>query len=248
MSEVNPPGLKIVGQGLHADAGALDVLRAAPLFTDLTPTELHYLAQRAERHRFAAGESIFAAGDECPGLWIVAAGQVRVYKSSPSGREQVLTMEGPGSTVAELPVFDGGNYPASASAACESVLWFVHKHHFHALCQEHPAVALKVLRVVGRRLRGLVAIIEELSFTTVRSRLVAMLLRLSRNAGRDAEGRIVFTLLVNNQEIASHIGTVRELVSRNMSRLQAEGLISLEGRQVTLLDPDALAGLLESGE
>ena len=91
------------------------------------------------------------------------------------GREQVLSIDGPGSSIAELPVFDGGNYPASVTAIDDATLLFVSKQDFQALCLAHPQVALKVLRVVGARLRRLVGIIEELSFTTVRHRLASFL-------------------------------------------------------------------------
>jgi len=79
-----------------------------------------------------------------------------IFKSSSDGREQVLSIDGPGSYVAELPVFDGGPYPASASAADDVTVLLVRRQAFHALCLAHPQVALKVLRVVGARLRRLV--------------------------------------------------------------------------------------------
>ena len=119
----------------------------------------------------------------------MASGHVRIFKTSASGREQVLNIDGPGSTVAELPVFDGGDYPASVAAVEDAVLLFVSKHDFRDLCLTHPQVALKVLRVVGARLRRLVGIIEELSFTTVRHRLAALLLRLANREGKPAGGR-----------------------------------------------------------
>jgi CRP/FNR family transcriptional regulator len=89
--------------------------------------------------------------------------------------------------------------------------------------------------MVGLRLRRLVGIIEELSFTTVRHRLAALLLRLAREAGYRS-GRAHFELTVSNQELASQIGTVRELVSRNLSRFQAEGLIHMEGKSISIPD------------
>src|SRR6185312_4740325 len=168
------------------------------------------------------------------GLYVVEAGNVRIFKSSAAGREQVLAIEGPGSSIAELPVFDGGNYPASTSAVSDSTLLFVSKNDFQALCLEHPRVALKVLRVVGARLRRLVGIIEELSFTTVHQRLSAFLCRLANREGKPASGGVVFTLPDSNQEIASQIGTVRELVSRNLSRLQSAGIIDIDDRQITV--------------
>jgi CRP/FNR family cyclic AMP-dependent transcriptional regulator len=232
-----------------AKDGAAEVLRRVPLFADLSETEINFLAQRAVPRHFAPGELIFSEGDVCPGLFMIESGHVRIFKSSPSGREQVLAIEGPYSSVAELPVFDGGNFPASTAAVDEVRLLFVSKQDFHSMCLVHPKVALKVLRVVGKRLRTLVTIIEELSFTTVRSRLISMLLRLARESGKGASGGAVqITLPASNQELAAHIGTVRELVSRNLSRLQAQGLIRMDGREVVIPSVDALQEQLEGAE
>lgn len=215
-------------------------LAKVPIFSGLTESELAFLAQRTVSRRYSAGEMVFGEGEPCLGLYVVESGQVRIFKSSPGGREQVLSIDGPGSSIAEVPVIDGGPYPASAIAVEDSTLLLVGKQDFQALCLAHPQVGLKVLRVVGSRLRRLVGIIEELSFTTVRHRLAAYLFRLSQNSGRrTAEGTVV-SLPVNNQELAAQIGTVRELVSRNLSRLQAEGLLRIDGREVTLRNLEAL--------
>src|SRR5208283_1048393 len=100
-----------------------------------------------------SGQSVFGEGEPCSGLYVVESGHVRIFKSSANGREQVLSIDGAGSSIAELPVFDGGNYPASVTAIDEAKLLFVSKQDFQALCLAHPQVALKVLRVVGARLR-----------------------------------------------------------------------------------------------
>jgi CRP/FNR family transcriptional regulator len=215
--------------------GRAAVLGRVPIFSDLSEAELKFLSDRAVTKRYATGELIFSEGDPCAGLYVVESGDVRIFKTSAGGREQVLTVEHAGSSVAELPIFDGGNYPAAASAASDCVLLFISRNDFRGLCLEHPEVALKVLRMVGLRLRRLVGIIEELSFTTVRHRLAALLLRLARDAGK-ASGRAQFKIEASNQELASQIGTVRELVSRNLSRFQAEGLITMEGKNITIPD------------
>jgi len=216
------------------------------MFAGLADPELSYLAQRAVPRRFSAGETVFGEGQPCTGMYVVESGSIRIFKTSAAGREQVLGIDGPGSSVAELPVFDGGNYPASVTAMTDCTLLFIAKQDFHNLCLAHPQVALKVLRVVGGRLRRLVGIIEELSFTTVRHRLVALLLREAKQAGKQTARGLEFTLPVNNQELAAQLGTVRELVSRNLSRLQSEGLITIEGRNVTVLNLKALEAELES--
>src|SRR5580692_2973560 len=211
---------------LTPSAPAVAILKKVAIFSGLTEQEFAFLTAHVVPRKCSAGELIFGEAEPCTGLYVIESGNVRIFKSSAGGREQVLSIDGPGSSIAELPVFDGGGYPASAQAVSDSTLLFFSRPDFQALCLQHPEVALKVLRVVGGRLRRLVGIIEELSFTTVRHRLVALLLRLGQHGTSTAAG-IEITLPASNQELAAQIGTVRELVSRNLSRLQAEGLIRM---------------------
>jgi CRP-like cAMP-binding protein len=221
---------------------AAAVLKKTPLFAGLTEAELRALAARATNRKFDRGQLLFGEGDPCAGLFLVASGKVRIFKLSAAGREQVLAVEGPGSSFAELPVFDGGNYPAAASALEDTEVLFISRKDFQNFCREHPDVALKVIAVVGGRLRRLVGIIEELSFTTVRQRLIAMLLRLAAESGTASKEGVRVELTMCHQDLASGLGTVRELVSRNLSRLQAEGFLEVEGRKIVIKD---IAGLKE---
>lgn len=228
------------------DAAALAILKKVSVFSGLTEPEFSFLASHVLQRKYASGELIFTEGDECAGLYVVQSGNVRIFKSSAGGREQVLAIDGPGSSIAELPVFDGGSYPASAQAVSDSTLLFFSRQDFQTLCRQHPDVALKVLKVVGARLRRLVGIIEELSFTTVRHRLIALLVRLGKTEGiRNGDG-ISLTLPANNSELAAQIGTVRELVSRNLSRLQAEGLVAIDNRKLVLPSLKRLEAELEA--
>jgi len=224
------------------------MLAKVQIFSGLTESELSFLAQRAAPRSYSAGQSVFGEGEPCSGLYVIESGHVRIFKSAANGREQVLSIDGPGSSIAELPVFDGGSYPASVTAIDEAKLLFVSKQDFQALCLAHPQVALKVLRVVGARLRRLVGIIEELSFTTVRHRLASFLLRLAQKEGKRSAAGVEITLPASNQELASHVGTVRELVSRNLSRLQAEGMLQIDGRTVTISNLKALEAETDSPE
>ena len=104
------------------------------------------------------------------------------------------------------------------------------------MCLQHPEVALKVLSVVGQRLRQLVGVVEAVSFGSVRQRLARTLLEFGNSQTRTAS----FPLPATHQELASRLGTVREVVSRNLSRFQSEGLIRIEKRQVKLIDPEGL--------
>ncbi len=204
------------------------------------------LAARTVRKLFSTGELIFSEGEPCNGLHIIARGKVRIFKTSMGGREQVLAVNGPGESVAELPVFDGGPFPASAIAVEDVELAFISRRDFNAYCLEHPEVALKVLSVVGARLRHLVGIIEELSFTTIRQRLISSLIKLAQSEGRTTARGVEFQLPATHQELANQLGTVRELISRNLMRLQAEGLLDVDARQIVVKDMKGLSALLDA--
>jgi len=224
----------------------MTILGATALLGALSEPQLKLLAARTARKRYSAGTLLFSEGETCSGLYIVAQGRVRIFKTSASGREQVLSVEGPGATVAELPVFDGGVYPASVIAVEDVEIVFISRRDLHAYCMEHPEVALKMLAVVGARLRRLVGIIEELSFTTIRQRLASMLVKLAQTQGVKTGHGIEFRLPASHQEIANQLGTVRELVSRNLTRMQAEGLLEVDAREVVVKDLQGLTAVLES--
>ena len=230
-------------------------LKAVPLFADLDDRQIETLAQRAVVRRAEPGELLFAEGDPCMGLYVIVSGAVKILKESAQGREQVLAIERKGGVVAELPVFDGGPYPASCVPLEPSLLLFISKQAFRLCCQQDPELTLKVLASVGKRLRHLVGIIEELSFLTVRTRLAALLLQIvqeqapqkaanSFSAGAKAREGVArktaeplrVPLRMTQQEMAARIGTVRELVSRNLGRLQAEGILRLEGHTLVIED------------
>ncbi len=213
----------------------LTTLVGIPLFASLNETEIQALAQRAVERRFAPEEMLFWEGEPCAGIFLIVQGSVKIFKTSPGGREMMLALDTAPCTVAELPLFDGGPYPASVRAVEPVVALFVNKAEFQQVCRQYPEVALKVLAVVGRRLRHLVGVVEAMTFGSVTQRLARLLLDRSKQAASDE-----FELPLTHQELASRLGTVREVVSRNLARFRAEGLLRIEGRQVLILDRPGL--------
>ncbi len=220
-------------------------LRGVDLFRTLSEDELSAIGRLMAMCQLDAGQLLFNEGDPCEGLYVVESGAVKIFKTSASGREQVLTIESSGGMVAELPVFDDGPYPASCQAVEDSLLLFLSKADFRSICLESPPLALKVLATVGGRLRRLVGLIEELSFTTVRQRLAGFLVRRAETEGVESELGARLTLPANH-EIGAEIGTVRELVSRNLSRFQAEGLVEMRGKEIQIRNLEALRAEIES--
>ncbi len=209
------------------------VLRQIPLFGSVSPAEIDALAGRAIDKRFAPGQVLFQEGEECAGLYLLGRGSGKIFKISSAGREVMLAIESAPSSVAEVPMFDGGPYPATVSAVDEVEAFLITKPDFQAVCRQHPDVPLKVLAVVGARLRTLVRVVESVTFGSVRQRLARALLEFGLHAD-------TFPLPVTHEELAFRLGTVREVVSRNLSRFQAEGLIEIRKREIRLLDRPGL--------
>jgi CRP/FNR family transcriptional regulator, cyclic AMP receptor protein len=201
------------------------------LLAGLTDREVRALAQRAVERRYPADAMLFWEGEECAGMFFIVEGSVKIFKTSTGGREMMLALEAAPSTVAELPLFDGGPYPASVRAVEPVVALVLNKRDFYQVCRQYPDVALKVLAVVGRRLRHLVTVVEAMTFGSVTERLARLLLDTANQAGGDE-----FELALTHQELASRLGTVREVVSRNLARFRAEGLIRMQGRQLRIHD------------
>jgi len=210
------------------------------LFSALSETELQAVASHAFRKTYAPGELIFLEGEPCEGLFLITKGAVKIFKSSVSGREILLTMEPAPASIAEIPVFDGGNYPASAAAVDEVTTYLILKADFQRLCRENPDLALKVLTVVGKRLRALVTMLHQVTFGGVRQRLAQTLLDFEEQNGGSP-----FTLRETHHELALRLGSVREVISRNLGRFQAQQFIRTTGREITILDR---AGLQHEAE
>jgi CRP/FNR family cyclic AMP-dependent transcriptional regulator len=212
-----------------------DLFSQIALFAGLTPEEVDLMASQAAEKHYSAGQTLFYEGDPCSGLFILAFGRIKIVKTASSGREIMLAIEAAPSSVAEVPVFDGGPFPATVVALEDVTAYHLSKQHFQQVCRQHPDVAIKMLAVVGRRLRQLVSLVENVTFGSIRQRLAKAILDFHAEAGSPA-----FTIPVTHEELALRLGTVREVVSRNLGRFQAEGFLRLNRRDAEILDIAAL--------
>ena len=215
-------------------------LTRTKLFEELDGNALRLLAERAVEKRFRKDEVLFVAGDEAHGLYVIVEGAVRAFRVSLDGREQVIHVERAGATIAELPVFDDGTYPSTAAAEEETTTLFIDKRDVRHLFLEHPEISLAALKVLAGRLRRCAELVEALSLREVGQRLARFLLSEARRNGTRAENGISMHLTQTNQQIASRIGSVREVISRAFTRLQHEKLIIVEGRRLIIPDEAAL--------
>lgn len=210
-------------------------LEEIAFFQGLEDEHLDALAAMASSRRYARGETIFSEGQEAGGLYAVLSGLVRIYKTSLSGKEQILHVFGPGELFAEVAVFRNASLPANAQALEHSDILFIPRRGFIERIRATPDMALDMLALLSLRLRSFVAKIEDLSLKEVPARLAAHLLLLQVSQGGEA-----VRLDLPKGQLASLLGTIPETLSRILKKFSEAGILETDGRTVRLLDKDGL--------
>jgi CRP-like cAMP-binding protein len=228
-------------------ASRITTLQHTELFGCLAAEELADIAQRAAELHFKKGEMLFLSGEQAKGLFVVANGQIRVFQQNAEGREQVMHIDTAGSVVAEVAVFDGGPYPASAISEVDLDVLFIDKRDVHDFCRKYPTLALQALKLMAQRVRKHAQLVESLCFHEVGQRLAFFLLTTAQYAGSPMRDRVEFHLPLSHHEIAIRIGSVRDVVARAFVRLKHDGLITAEGHEVTIPDVRALKRYADAG-
>lgn len=211
-----------------------DFLKSLPYFTALGTEEIAQIEKAILEHSFAKGEVLFLESEPCRGLYIVRSGRIRIFKSSLEGREQVLFIAKPGDTFNDVPVFDGGPNPASASALEPSTVLIVPKAKLLSLMADSP-VALTILKVFAMRLRHLTVLVEDLSFRHVVSRLAKTLLELAVTGQEPSPVQ-----RLTQDEMAAMVGTVRDVIGRALKTLEKAGAIKIEGQRILVVNAELL--------
>jgi CRP/FNR family transcriptional regulator, dissimilatory nitrate respiration regulator len=214
------------------DHELISLLRQTSLFESLEEKFLLELINSARRKSYDGDQTVFMQGDKAIGLYVVLTGRVKVFKTSPKGREQTLMIMAPGQPVGEVAVLSGEAYPASAETLEASELLYIPRQAFLDLVAREPEVALRLLAALSSRLRAFASLIEDLSLKDVSERLAAHLLAL---AGTDAAGRTIH-LDVSKTQLASAVGTVPETLSRAFQQLARLGAVKTQGRTIHIED------------
>ncbi|MDY6853638.1 MAG: Crp/Fnr family transcriptional regulator [Thermodesulfobacteriota bacterium] len=218
----------------------IDSIASIPLFEGLSKEQQKDLADIALKKNFKRGKDVFFEGDEGDGFYVVISGQVKIFKVSIEGKEQILHIFGPGEPFGEVPVFAGERFPANAKTIEDSRLLFFPRDAFVKLVKRNPSLALNMLAVLSCRLRRFTGLIENLSLKEVPGRLAAYLLYLYSN--EDKKDTLV--LKISKGQLASILGTIPETLSRILSKMSKEKLIRSDGsRSLQILDIEGLEEL-----
>jgi CRP/FNR family transcriptional regulator len=215
----------------------IELLRQSPYFADLDDTVVEAVCRSADVRSYPSGGRIITEGhdDGAAALHLVVDGVVKVYKLSVEGREQVLRLFHPGDTFADVAAFDGGPYPASADAFEPATVMRISRRVLLSMMHEHPEIAIGASRIMAGRLRHMTSLVEDLSLRRVMSRVARLLL-----ANPDG------TSLTQSQ-MASMVGTAREMVNRSLRAFEDQGLIQITSGAIVIIDSARLQEVVAAG-
>lgn len=224
----------------------VEILAKSELFQNLPAEALANLASRAYEQRLSQGQVLFAANEPAKGLYVVLAGSVRAFRENIDGREQTIHVEHAGGMLAEVTVFDGGTYPSTAVAEEDSVVLFLAREDVRRFLLQHPEAALAALAMMARKLRTVASLAEQLGLMDVSQRLATLLLEEAQRNGRDLTDGVSFSLPLSHTQMASRLGTVREVVTRGLQKLVHLGIIEIHGHRIAVPNVNELRAQAEN--
>jgi CRP-like cAMP-binding protein len=212
-------------------------------FSDLADDVLDRLAGAAVTRTLSRGEVLFNEGDEAGWAYLLISGGVRLVRTDHHGREQVLHSVRRGDSFAEAAFFGEGTYPATAVASEPSRVLGFSRERMLAVVAEYPQAALHLIASLSRWLRRLAGTVEGLALKSADARLADYLLTL---AGGSPDPGSTVALPTSKTELAARLGVAPETLSRALRRMADEGLLTVDGRRITLLRPGEMASLAGS--
>lgn len=228
-------------QGLGMDA--LSVLLHIPLFAGLPADQIRILAGCAREKRVRAGRMIFVDTQESRGLHLVVWGRVKIYKSTPEGREQTIFIFGPGEPFCLTALTDQLS-PASAMALEDTRILLFPAEVLEEVARKQPSLLFNMILVLSRRIKESIDLIESLSLKEIPQRLATFLVNSLDQEGRGER----IDLRFSHRELAKIIGATPETLSRVLKRMSEDGILRLEGRAISVLSRPGLNLIAERGQ
>jgi len=213
-----------------------DTLRNIPLFAELSIQQLRSITSISKLKQFRKNEVLFREDDFYKGFYVLLKGIVKVYKVSSSGKESVVHIVRPLNAFADIPLFEGGNYPVNAEAVEESLALLIPKEKFLDLIRNEPEISLKMLAGFAKRLKSLINQIDDISSKEVPNRLAKYILKELKSSGTDTLPEPFVKLSVPKSTIAGYLGTITETLSRTFKKLQDEDIIRVNGKKIFVKD------------
>lgn len=208
------------------------LLLGIPMFSELSADQLEEVSTVSTLVSFGKHQMLFTEGEAYRGFYILISGSVKVYRTSKDGRETIIHLVRPNQPFADIPLFEGTDYPVSAEALEDSKLIFFDAVHFTGLLEKNSKISLKMLAGFAKRMKSLTQKIEELSSKEVTSRLARYLIQEVRSSGTEKLPEPFIKLVVSRNAIAGFLGTITETLSRSLKRLQDDEIIRVQGKKI----------------
>lgn len=223
-----------------ATRAEVEDVRAISYFAALDEQAADRLAGEMICTRHAARDRIITEGLPAPGFYFLRSGKARIFRTGADGREQSFRIVSSGDTFGEVPVFDARPNPASVEALTECEVILIPTAAVIDTIGRYPEVAVPLLVHFARRLRSFTELVEQISLQTVPSRIARYLYQVAREEGVQTEEGVVIARDITQQDLASLVGSVREVVSRSLKVMEDEGIVVIRRREMVIRDLAAL--------
>ncbi|MBM4444396.1 MAG: Crp/Fnr family transcriptional regulator [Chloroflexi bacterium] len=215
------------------------LLKSIPYFLGLSTAELEAIRKYVFEQAVGKNDMILMEGDPANAVYFVVSGAVKVFKTSVEGKEQILCILRPGESFNDVAVFDGGPNPASAIAMTPVLLYGINRANVETILRDYPNLAANVIRILSKKVRHFVSLVEDLSFRHVTDRLAKLLLEYATDHGTVA-GEPGARPRLTQQEMAAVVGTAREVVGRSLKALEEEGAIRMDRHRIVIVNKKRL--------
>ncbi|MGB9662871.1 MAG: Crp/Fnr family transcriptional regulator [Moorellaceae bacterium] len=217
-----------------------EYLKQIPLFSDLTPGELKKIADLAVTKRYRKNMYVFMEGEPGTAFYFVRSGAIKLFQVLEDGREKILHFVREGEIFAEVVLFEGGPYPATAQTMEDTEVGCIRNEDMEDLLRRNGEMAVKIIKVMSRRLRQAQNHIRDLALKGAYGRLASALWNLAEEYGKYRDGKVIIDLSLSQQELANLIGTSRETVARILSEFRRLGIIRVDKQRILVVDPRQL--------
>lgn len=212
-----------------------------PIFSKLNHDELIEIVQLIAHRDAKHGDMLFLEGDTSDALLIINHGQIKLFKYTKEGKEQILHILGEGDFFGELSLLKEQTYTYNAMALSDVKLCLLSRNELQRMLEKNPSIAQKILEEVGQRLIHAEALVQKLATQDVESRIAGLLWELQAKYGHKTGEGVELDLPLTREDLANFVGVARETISRKLHLLQQQGIILLEGRQrIIIKHPESL--------
>jgi CRP-like cAMP-binding protein len=215
--------------------------RVNSIFSDVKEAELHALSANKCGNIYKKGQVIYYEGNKPLGLFCINQGRVKIYKTNPEGKEQILRLAKDGDVIGYASLVSGEMYSSSAAVLEDATICYIPKNVFLGLIQTNSNLSLKMIQLLSHDAKMAETRIANTAYNSVRERLAETLLMLKEFSGYEADQATLKTSL-SREDLANMVGTATETVIRLLSEFNHEKMILLEGRKIKILNHGALMG------